>query len=194
MSPIAVDRARPLIEGKLIPYLYELIHDQASCLVSHFRALTGPVAARDFLRFLLDWQHVSADAVPHDRHRVRRSNDRSADRMLSAKPGRLPRLPGSVVRSLRFRRHGVSLLCFVRRGTRRLYRRDHRRRQSRRGWWAEFRRLPTGGLAVRRYRPGRDRVRRCPAATRRVIRQSGNRDRGSIFPHGDTRGVATAGY
>ena len=41
MSPIAVDRARPLIQGKLIPYLYELIHNQASCLVSHFRALTG---------------------------------------------------------------------------------------------------------------------------------------------------------
>jgi hypothetical protein len=44
MSPIAVDRARPLIERKLIPYLYELIHDQASCLVSHFRALTGKAA------------------------------------------------------------------------------------------------------------------------------------------------------
>jgi hypothetical protein len=33
MSPIAVDPARPLIQGKLIPYLYELIHNQASCLV-----------------------------------------------------------------------------------------------------------------------------------------------------------------
>ncbi len=41
VSPIAVDRARPLIEGKLTPYLYELIHNQASCPVSHFRALTG---------------------------------------------------------------------------------------------------------------------------------------------------------
>jgi hypothetical protein len=41
MSPTAVDRARPLIQGKLIPYLYQLIHNQASCVVSHFGALTG---------------------------------------------------------------------------------------------------------------------------------------------------------
>ena len=41
MSPFAVNRAKPLIQGQLIPYLYELIHIRASCLVSHFRALTG---------------------------------------------------------------------------------------------------------------------------------------------------------
>jgi hypothetical protein len=41
MSPFVVDRAEPLIQGQMIPYLYELIHNQASCLVSHFKALTG---------------------------------------------------------------------------------------------------------------------------------------------------------
>jgi hypothetical protein len=47
---------------------------------------------------------------------------------------------------------------------------------------------------VRRHRPRRDRFRRHPAAARSVIRQSGGRDRGPIYPHAGTGGAATAGH
>ena len=63
MSPFAVDRARPLIQGQLIPYLYELIHIRASCLVSHFRRLPAKLCGTVPV-------HESAFAVPSRRGRV----------------------------------------------------------------------------------------------------------------------------
>src|SRR3954454_17243310 len=98
----------------------------------HLRGDRLPAAARGF---------AAQGLVPDGWHRGRRHIGRGADRMRSAGPDRLSRVPGAVGRCLRFRRHCVRQLRVLRGGARRLYRRDHRCRHPRRG-----RRRECGGV------------------------------------------------